>query len=350
MKPYTRNIPRKYGVSSKIFQFLDHFLSRRIAFSLTRPFRKRLYKGLETEMKQQRKGNTFLVDRIENLSEEVFKKKYLLKNQPVIFSGKAAKWACVQNWNLDYLKEQHGDDEIIIVNQEDPDNTHEILTLTKLIDGINDGLTRYYRFYPLIQRHPERLLDFDYKWMQKHRHQKIKFDTFQVFIGPDKSYTPLHNANPGNLFTQVFGEKEWILFPEYYTPVIDPNPVRSNYRSAPIRKKYGPYNPFQPDHESPYHLFEYCDRYKAHLKPGDVLFVPPYWWHSVRNIGHSIGVGYRWLPLEFNFKHSFLNSILDLSTTKPFVWKTWKLSQIDPNLTHMAEAGKLKKYLKNQKN
>lgn len=348
MQSYLRNIPKKYRTASKAFQFLDHFLGRRLAFSLTRPLRKKVYDGMYKTMQQHRKGELFEVDRIENLEEQVFIEEYLLKNKPVIFSGKANDWDCVKNWSLAYLKELHGDDEIIIVNQEDVENTHEELTLGELIDGIGAGLARYYRFYPLIQRHPERLLDFDYKWMQAHRHQKIKYDAFQVFIGPDESYTPLHNANPGNLFTQVCGEKEWILFPEYYTPVLDPNPVRSNYRTAPIRKEYGPYNPFDPEHESPYHLFEYCDRYKAHLKPGDVLYVPPYWWHAVKNIGHSIGVGYRWLPLQFNFKHNKLLSILDLCTTRPFVWKTWKLSQIDPNLTHMAEVGKLKEYMKSK--
>jgi len=316
---------------------------------MTRPLRKSFYNGLERRMKKGEKGRLLQVDRRTDLSKEEFISEYLLKNRPVVFEGKAKDWECVQKWSLEFLKEQHGSDEIVIVDQAHEENPFEELTLAELIDGINDGLARYYRFYPLIQRHPERLLDFDFKWMQEHRHQKIKFDAFQVFIGPDKSYTPLHNANAANLFTQVYGEKEWMLYPNYYMPVLDPNPVRSNYRTAPIRKEYGPFNPFEPEYESPYHLFQYIDRYTTRLKPGDILYNPPYWWHAVRNFGSTIGVGYRWLPLSSTFKSNPLYSFLDMCTTRPFVWKTWKLSQIDPNLTHMAEVGKLKEYLKNKK-
>ena len=218
-----------------------------------------------------------------------------------------------------------------------------------MIDGINDGLSRYYRFYPLIQKYPERQKDFDLLWLEKYRDRKVAFDTFQVFIGPDKSYTPLHNANPGNFFTQVSGEKEWVLIPNYYLPVIDPAPVKSNYRPAPIRKESGVFNPFDPDYSKPYHLYEYVDRYKIRLKPGDILFVPPYWWHAVKNYGHTIGVGYRWLPFVSNLKKYPLFSFLDICTINPPFWKTWKLTQLDPNLTHMAEVGTLKEYLKKNK-
>ncbi|MDF1699028.1 MAG: cupin-like domain-containing protein [Saprospiraceae bacterium] len=343
-KYITRSNRILYGV----LQTLDHFLGRSLAFKLTKPLRTKLYDSLERQLKKGGQGKVIDVDRVQNISEAKFKQNYLLKNKPVIFEGQALEWACVQNWSLEYLKKLYGDDKIVMVNQEDVNNSHEELTLGELIDGIHNGLAKYYRFYPLIQRHPERLLDFDFKWMKKHRNESIKYDAFQVFIGPNASYTPLHNANPGNIFTQVFGEKEWMLIPPEYSVIVDANPIKSNYRSAPIRKEYGPYNPFEPDHTRPYHLYQYCERYRAILKPGDVLFVPPYWWHAVRNFGDTIGVGYRWLPLWFNFKHHPLHSFLDLCTTRPPVWKTWKLSQIDPNLTHMAEVGKLKEYMKNQ--
>ena len=37
--------------------------------------------------------------------------------------------------------------------------------------------------------------------------------TFQVFIGGKGSKTTLHCATENNLFTQVFGEKHWYLYP-----------------------------------------------------------------------------------------------------------------------------------------
>ena len=31
-------------------------------------------------------------------------------------------------------------------------------------------------------------------------------------------------------------------------------------------------------------LFQYCPVYSTVLDEGDVLFNPPYWWHSIRNV------------------------------------------------------------------
>ncbi|RYH19390.1 hypothetical protein EON65_26145 [archaeon] len=31
-------------------------------------------------------------------------------------------------------------------------------------------------------------------------------------------------------------------------------------------------------------LFQYCPVYGTVLDEGDVLFNPPYWWHSIRNV------------------------------------------------------------------
>ena len=330
------------------FQWLDHFMGRNTAFAMTRGGRKRFYEKAYEKMMAGPKGRVLEVDRRKEISVTEFRKKYLYPGRPLIFEGAANEWACVKNWSLDFMKEQHGDDQIVLVDQEDVQNDYETLTLGELIDGIRDGLSRYYRFYPLLQRHPERLLDFDLKWLRQHRHQRVIFDTFQVFIGPHDSYTPLHNANAGNLFTQVYGEKHWMLYPNHYMPVMDPNPVMSNYRTAPIRKDYGPFNPFEPEYEHPYHLFEYIDSYSAYLKPGDVLFNPSYYWHAVKNHGDTIGVGFRWLPLGYTFRKFPLYAFLDMCAMRPPFWKTWKLSQIDPNLTHLAEHGKLKEYLKQQ--
>jgi oxalate decarboxylase/phosphoglucose isomerase-like protein (cupin superfamily) len=42
-------------------------------------------------------------------------------------------------------------------------------------------------------------------------------------------------------------------------------------------------------------LFQYCPVYTAVLEEGDVLFNPPWWWHSIKNISDTtIGVASRW--------------------------------------------------------
>jgi hypothetical protein len=42
-------------------------------------------------------------------------------------------------------------------------------------------------------------------------------------------------------------------------------------------------------------LFKYCPVYTSVLEPGDVLFNPPWWWHSIKNITpKTVGIATRW--------------------------------------------------------
>jgi len=62
-----------------------------------------------------------------------------------------------------------------------------------------------------------------------------------------------------------------------------------------------------------YPLYNYVPKYSAHLKPGDVLYNPPWWWHEVRNLNESISVPIRVVTID-DLKH--LSNIL-LTLTFP---------------------------------
>lgn len=331
------------------FQFLDHFLGRNLAYRLTLKSRRRFYKKLGLRLKNQGKGKIIPIERRSNLTLAEFQKEYVAKGKPVVIEGVAKEWDCVKNWSLNYFKDLHGDDEIVMVDQTNIENPYEKTTLAEVIEGINKGSGKYYRFYPLLERHPEHILDFDYSWLRERRNKMTVFEAFQVFIGGDKTVTPVHNANQGNLFTQVVGEKEWRLYHHHDTAVIDPDPARNVYRDAPFKKAEGPFDPFNPDYTEQYQLYEYIDSYSVLLKAGDVLWNPPFYWHAVRNKGVSIGVGYRWLAPIYCFKQSFLYSFLDCFVTNPPVWKAYKISKQDINLIHLSEKGRLEDYLKSKK-
>ena len=288
----------QYGV----FQFMDHFLGRERAYALTKKRRQKFYRKLEKTLKEKGKGKVIPLERRTNLSLKEFQKEYVDKMKPVILEGAAKDWNCTKQWSLEYFKKLHGDDEIVFLDQNNITEPYNTMTLRELINGINDGTAQYYRFYPLLNRHPEHILDFDYNWLREKKNPLTILEAFQVFIGADKSITPIHNANQCNLFTQIEGEKEWRLYHYHDTAVIDPNPAGNVYRAAPFKVENGPFNPFEPDYAKPYNLYEYIDSYSVLLKPGDVLWNPPYYWHAVKNHGKSIGVGYRWLPPLYCFK------------------------------------------------
>jgi hypothetical protein len=328
-----------------IYQFLDHFLTRPVAFKLTSITRRYLYRRIKTTLEKNGVGKILEIDRRSDLSFEEFQNNYVKKGIPVIIEGGAKHWPCIGKWNLDYFKNLHGDDEILVVDSKHIDNNYEKITLSDLIDDIKKGGTKYYRFYPLLSEHPEHLADIDYNWLKKNRHKKVYFEAFQAFIGGKGTESPLHNAMACNLFIQIHGEKRWSLISPHHTAIVDPDPIRNIYRGAPFRKNNYPFNPFNPDYEKPYELFKYVDRYDFILKPGDILWNPPFWWHSVVNLSDSIGVGYRWLPRMYSFKQHFLYTLLDHFATNPTMKEGYKLSKKDTNLVHLAEDDRLKDFL-----
>lgn len=336
-RDFTRNLSRWQRFQYGIYQVADHFFGRKKLFKN----RSKFYAGVIANLKKSGEGRIMPVERRKDLSLEEFKNHYVKKGIPVILEGAAKDWACTKKWSLEYFKELHGKDEIYLVDQNNPEFPYELTTLADVIDNIRGGGSKYYRFYPLLSRHPEHINDFDYEWLKERRTNPVWFDAFQVFIGGKDSYTPIHNANQSNLFVQAHGEKIWTLYSHYYTTIIDPFPVQNVYRAGPPRTEKGPFNPFEPDFNPPYELFKYIDGYSVHLKPGDVFWNPPFYWHAVKNISDSIGVGYRWSSPLYSFKISPLYMLLDCFANNPPIWKAYNLYRKDINQLHLAEAKKL---------
>lgn len=80
-----------------------------------------------------------------------------------------------------------------------------------------------------------------------------------------------------NLFVNLYGRKRWTLFPPekwqalYVHPHLHPNYHQSQVVLA------------QPDFTK-FPLFSIEDAMQVILEPGDVLFVPPYWFHQVESL------------------------------------------------------------------
>lgn len=319
-------------VGYHIFQFIDHFISRPITIKLLGKPRYWLFLQMVKKLKATGPSKKIEVERRTDLTLEEFKNYYVKKGIPVIFDGFAKNWGCVKNWSPEYFKELHGDDEVPLIDSADLNKEIEYTTLSKVIDEIDKGNNKiYFRFYNLLFRHPEHLKDFDLKWLRKHRHKSIYFESFQVFIGGKNSTTGIHNAHISNLFVQAYGEKEWYLYPNHLIPFIDPLPTLNGiYRNAAARSNGKPFSPFSPNYED-YPYFNYLDCYHLILKPGDVFYNPPFMWHTVRNPSKSIGVGFRWINAIHSFKSSPIYYLLDLMAFKPNYFSSIKMVKKNAN-------------------
>jgi hypothetical protein len=297
-------LSRAQRINYGVYQFLDHFFGRQNVFSFFHKQRSSLFKSIKKSLEQKGEGKLIPIERRKNISREELIKNYIKPGIPVVLEGAASDWNCCKKWSLQYLKDLHGDDDIVLVDQNKVENPYESIKLKDVIDNIHGGGSKYYRFYPIFARHPEHMADCDFQWLRSFRHKFTLAESTQAFIGGKGTETPIHNAYPPNLFVMAHGEKEWIIYPPCYTAVIDPDPVRNIYRAAPYKVGY-PFNPFNPDYDS-YGLYKYIDGYRVHLKQGDILWNPPYWWHTVKNITDSIGFGYRWIPPFYCLKQAII--------------------------------------------
>lgn len=331
------------------WQIFDHKIGRDKAFKYFFKSRKKLEANILKEVAKNGKGKKLQPDRIKNYDPNFILNEYVKKAKPVIIEQVAADWKCAQEWSLDYFKDLHGADEILLIDNADRrNNKYEKLTLADIIDNINSGGSKYYRFYPLLRRHPEHIKDFDYKWLRSASNPSTQFEVFQVFIGGTDTESDLHSNFGSNFFTQTYGEKHWFMYDLKYSPVIDPFPGKNLYRSG--NGYLGePFNCYEPDFES-YPAFQHIDYYDFVLKPGDVLYIPPFMWHAVRNLTPSIGVAYRWLSYATSLKSSSLFFLLDLSNRNPTVWQSLAKHKEDTNLVHLADLGLLDEYIKEHQN
>ena len=338
------NIPFSFRFRFGQFQFLDHFLGRKSGYNLTKKARKKFYNNLKNQLITKEKGKVVEVDRVKDISEKKFRENYLKKNIPVILEGAALNWDCIKDWSLDYFIEKHGQDEIKVVEditinkQGGIERENYSSNLKTELTNIKNGKGNYYRFYPLINRHPEHLKDINEPYLKSKIEWFSTFKAYQVFFGGKGTVTNLHNANASNFFTQIVGEKEWYLYPISSTPVFDPSPTDGMSRGAPIRTKEGPFDPFNPNFEYPYQLFEYIDSYHMILKPGDIFFNPPYYWHAVRNNTESIGMGFRWIAPSAIFRSSKLYFALDFFSK---IWIKAFQAHKDINEMHAKDANAL---------
>src|ERR1700722_7008167 len=163
MDIYKKNIKTRQRIEYGIYQFLEHFFGKKRVSRILGNRKRTFYKKLGETLAKSGEGQVISIERRKNLTIEEFNEQYRDKGKPVIFEGAANDWDCVKKWSLEYFKELHGEDEVLLVERKD----FEIITLANIIDNIRSGGKKYFRFYPLLHRHPEHLQEFDYQWLKK---------------------------------------------------------------------------------------------------------------------------------------------------------------------------------------
>lgn len=126
----------------------------------------------------------------------------------------------------------------------------------------------------------------DKKYLQKLKINKLKelyntFDVCKLWIGLNKSITPLHKDGQKNFSIQLYGKKKWIIYSINDIPnLCYKNNTRldwskyiiDNYNSCPNANK--------------------TIKFECIVEKNDLLYLPVFWSHQVENLNKSIMINF----------------------------------------------------------
>jgi len=104
-----------------------------------------------------------------------------------------------------------------------------------------------------------------------------------MWLSSDDVRPPIHYDQDHNFFIHVAGSKRFVLYP--------PWEWRNLY---PFPRIHPRWHKSQVSYDSPDLInlpnYKNAEAYEALLSPGDILYVPPYWWHHVESKTSSISM------------------------------------------------------------
>lgn len=243
--------------------------------------------------------STFEVPRVERLSRREFEERFLFPQRPVIISGAMEGWPAQERWTNDYLKEKVGA-HIVRPYKHKADQTLGFLLdpkkgtsdtppmkLAEYIDllvgdAMSDG-NLYLGLMPIRTTLPELWPDVSFpRFVDEDKYDRVNF-----WLGPGNNLTPLHYDVAENFLAQIRGRKQVLLCPPREIARLYPFPFR-----YPLHR-FSQVNVLSPD-LTRFPAWAHADRAVVELGPGEMLFMPVYWWHAVWGIDQTLSMNYWW--------------------------------------------------------
>jgi quercetin dioxygenase-like cupin family protein len=211
---------------------------------------------------------------------ETFYNTFVKTPHPVVLRGFMSKTNLLKDLSWKSVLSKYGEEKVLLTRK-DLDGYPGLL---KEVESPNVYL---HNSEKIFSKYPEVRNLFEYERLSPYLKMKAGYE--QIFVGREGTGSPFHHAANYNMFYMVDGSKQWWFVDPYDTFL--GYPVALLGRAANVLMCLWPnqYN------KEAFPLFKYCPVYTAVLKPGDVLFNPPFWWHSIKNVTPtSVGVASRW--------------------------------------------------------
>ncbi|KAF0928036.1 hypothetical protein E2562_037367, partial [Oryza meyeriana var. granulata] len=217
------------------------------------------------------------VERRSCISLEEFICDFFLRESPVIISGSIDHWPARTKWkDIQYLKKMAGDRTIPVEvgkNYVCSEWKQELVTFSQLLErmwltGCPSNLT-YLAQHPLFEQIKELHEDImvpDYCYAGGGELQSLN-----AWFGPHGTVTPLHHDPHHNILAQVLGRKYIRLYPASISEDLYPHTETMLSNTSQVDLDNIDLKEFP--------KVENLDFMDCILEEGDLLYIPPKWWH-----------------------------------------------------------------------
>jgi hypothetical protein len=232
------------------------------------------------------------------LQHDAFIEQFVAVSRPVLISADPGIQAAVRKWSPVYLGRLYAEKPVYVCsnpvgvfdhNQDAVTGKVEksLMLFTDAVDSImsSEGYRYYIAQTKISDAFSELLPDIR---MPLCLGENAVPRSLNLWFGGKGCKTPLHYDKSHNFLAQIYGRKRLILF--------EPNESAALYPA--IGGKYphvSRINVFAPDvARFPGFQAVSARRVECLISPGDILFIPKYWWHAVESLDVSISLNVWW--------------------------------------------------------
>lgn len=226
-----------------------------------------------------------------DLPYQAFVRDYVARNRPVVVENALQACAAAQRWTPQFFRERFAARRIQV-------SPSEQMTFADFIDAVlasREDAPGPYMYRLFIGPHlPELLPDLEplnpYAFPRRlasplmPRQWRRPDGYLKLLIGGVGGRFPflhydLENAHA--TITEIYGDKEFILYPPEDAAYLYPKPDMPNQSTIPDVQRVDMRR---------FPLYAQATQYHTVLHPGDMVFVPSRWWHGARALSPSISI------------------------------------------------------------
>ncbi|MCF6245391.1 MAG: cupin-like domain-containing protein [Sulfurovum sp.] len=254
---------------------------------------------------------------VENISKEVFIKKYKNTNKPLVITQLTKDWPARKKWDIDYITKVAGENIVPLYDSKpstDTKHQHAPATHMPLKSYINllqkgEKDLRMF-FYNILAEAPQLTKDFNYPDLGLKLFKKLPV----LFLGGKNARVQMHfDIDMADILLCHFGgEKRIMLFP--------PEQTKHIYRVPFSFSSLNTINYENPDYDT-YPALKNLEGRIAELNHGDVIYIPSGYWHYIMYDDISFSMALRAFPRKPKTVIKLLHNLLVVRTIDGFMRK-----------------------------